>query len=748
MTYPRHDINPDKKGEDWIRQYAKAVWNDSISSTPNTIFYRNAEEYDRIAKYRTGTQDISQYKKFLTGDDKADSSWMKIDWSIRPIVSTKRDIVISKIHSRQTNITCTPIDILARDKADEYYNTVRTKILMREALQQANPELAQSPVLQPEPGEPEDLDELEMYMEYGYKHNAAMEAEMAIELVQYQNDWEQSRRQVIESLFDYGVGGWKDGIDADGRATIRPVKVENLITNYCRTPNFKDLTHVAEVLEVSVADLADKFSEADLKLISDKAINKNGLRTNYPGGSLYNRDTDRFKVKVMDLEFYSYNTIVYRQRINEEGNLVYRKSKYENANEPDMVDIEGNVTSKFIKRTVKVVYKCKWIVDTDFMYDFGLATNMKRDKQAKLDTSLSYHLFAYNFHEMKAQGYMERIIPIVDEYQNTIYKVQNFKQRWLPYIIDIDLNALESVALGKGGQKMKPLEVLDMMFQTNVLVGRKSDVAGNPNYKSVDIRPTGMAEEFSVLVNDLSRILSDLNIVLGLNELTDSTTPNSKTLVPVAQMAYESTNNALYPVIYADKQLSVSAAKGIIQRVQIAVKQGKVEGYVHALGTNSMKFISVSPEIAMHDFGIKITDAPTDDQRRMLLEGMNLKDSQGMIDPADRILVMNCNNLKQAEMILAYRIKKRQEKAQADAMAQQQQNGEIQMQSAQAAEQSKQQTMQLEYQLKMQLENLKGEWALKVAMVKAESTDNATQGKLAGTALQVGAAAAQEKPEE
>ena len=56
------------------------------------------------------------------------------------------------------------------------------------------------------------------------------------------------------------------------------------------------------------------------------------------------------------------------------------------------------------------------------------------------------------------------------------------------------------------------------------------------------------------------------------------------------------------------------------------------------------------------------------------------------------------NILKQAQQVLAYRIKKKREEAQKQAMQQQQQNGQIQMQSAQSAEQSKQQTLQCELQ--------------------------------------------------
>jgi hypothetical protein len=299
------------------------------------------------------------------------------------------------------------------------------------------------------------------------------------------------------------------------------------------------------------------------------------------------------------------------------------------------------------------------------------------------------------------------------------------------------LDSLENVAIGAGGEKMKPLELLDMMWQTNILVGRKKDMAGNPNYKSVEVRPTGMSEEFMTLVNDLGRILQEMNIVIGLNELTDSSTPNAKTLVPVANAAMDATNNALYPIIYSDTLLSEKVAKGIIQRVQVAIKSGKIEGYAPALGTNTIKFIQASPDISLHDYGIQVVDQPTDDQKMMILEKLNMKEAQGMLQPEDWVMIWNTTNLKQMEMLLAYRVKKRKAEEEQKALAMQEQTGQIQIQSAQAAEQAKQATLQIEYQLKMQLEQLKIEGLLQVEQLRLQARQYTDDNRTLQTAMQV-----------
>jgi hypothetical protein len=343
---------------------------------------------------------------------------------------------------------------------------------------------------------------------------------------------------------------------------------------------------------------------------------------------------------------------------------------------------------------------------------------------------------------MRCLSMMQRLIPIIDEYQMTIYKIQNFKNRWIPYIIKLDLDSLEAVALGKGGENMTPLQLLDMMWQSHVMVSRSKDVsASNPNYKSIEVLPTQMAQEFTVLVADLGRLLQDMAEISGLNDLTDGSTPNPKMLTTTAQMGYEASKNAIFPLLDADRKLHERTAKGCVQRVQTAIRNGhEIQGVAPALGKNTVEFIKVSQDLALHDIGIMARDMPTEQQKMQLLDRLNMKDAQGLIDPEDYVMIMNIDDLKQAEQLLAFRVKKRREKQ----LEEQQQIMKTQSDGAIAANQSaeaeKRKTMELEYQLKTQLENTKGEWQMRIAGVKVEGQNNDAQtsagAKIAGQAMQ------------
>jgi hypothetical protein len=74
-------------------------------------------------------------------------------------------------------------------------------------------------------------------------------------------------------------------------------------------------------------------------------------------------------------------------------------------------------------------------------------------------------------------------------------------------------------------------------------------------------------------------------------------------------------------------------------------------------------FFSINPDISLHELAIFATPAPTASERQALWQDLNIKESQGLITIADKYFIMTCRNLKQATMLLDYKIQKRQEAA-------------------------------------------------------------------------------------
>ena len=738
-TYPNQQIDPREKGYDWILQYCKAAWGDSRGYVPNNMLNFGQSKMNEIREYALGRQSTTKYKKLLNVDEQQDKTWLNIDWTPPSFLTKFREIAISKLVQRRYDINAFAVDPIAKSEEDNYFTEMKVKILMREAAQKAgNQELLNSPVLTPQPGEAQDLEQLKMEEQFGYKHVMSMEAEMAASLAMYQNKFEEKRKRTIENLFDFGMGGYTEYIDENGQVKLREINPENMVLSYCAKNDFSDLVHWGEVREVYVGDLAPYFTVEQMNQIVQSVAGRFGNPSNFMYGTDYSKYWNRFKVLVLDFECLSWNDYTYKEEVDNRGNVRFGKTKYQDAAKvamtkegiiekmgtiPNMIDfsMKGQAEPVFMPVTRKVVYKCKWLIQTDYMYDWGMSENQIRKPSSWWDTKLNIQLYSWNFYKMRFAGITERLIPLEDKASLTWFKLQNMSNKLIPYLINIDLNALEGVDFGGGGSKMDPTKVMDFIFSNFVVPYRSTDLLSqNPNYKPVSIEASGQLAVFGQLYQELQNTLDMMRQVSGLNELTDGSTPNAKTLVPVANAAMESTNNALYLLSFADKQLIQDLADAIVSKVQIAVKLGKVEGYARALGDETVKFFKINPDISIHEFGIFIQDVPSDFERQQLIQELNIRDSQGLIEPEDKILVMSTKNLKMASMILAYRIKKRREKLQEFELQKIQEASQGNAMATQVAEQEKRVTLQTQLEVDIARINAEKQWDYIIQMGKKD----------------------------
>lgn len=738
-TYPNQQIDPREKGYDWILQYCKAAWGDSRGYVPNNMLNFGQSKMNEIREYALGRQSTTKYKKLLNVDEQQDKTWLNIDWTPPSFLTKFREIAISKLVQRRYDINAFAVDPIAKSEEDNYFTEMKVKILMREAAQKAgNQELLNSPVLAPQPGEAQDLEQLKMEEQFGYKHVMSMEAEMAASLAMYQNKFEEKRKRTIENLFDFGMGGYTEYIDENGQVKLREINPENMVLSYCAKNDFSDLVHWGEVREVYVGDLAPWFTVEQMNQIVQSVAGRFGNPSNFMYGTDYSKYWNRFKVLVLDFEFLSWNDYTYKEEVDNRGNVRFGKTKYQDATKlsvtkegvidkmgtiPNMIDftMKGQAEPVFMPVTRKVVYKCKWLIQTDYMYDWGMSENQIRKPSSWWDTKLNIQLYSWNFYKMRFAGITERLIPLEDKASLTWFKLQNMSNKLIPYLINIDLNALEGVDFGGGGEKMNPTKVMDFIFSNFVVPYRSTDLLSqNPNYKPVSIEASGQLAVFGQLYQELQNTLDMMRQISGLNELTDGSTPNAKTLVPVANAAMESTNNALYLLAFADKQLIQELADAIVSKVQIAVKLGKVEGYARSLGEETVKFFQINPDISIHEFGIFIEDVPSNFERQQLIQELNIRDSQGLIEPEDKILVMSTKNLKMASMILAYRIKKRREKLQEFELQKIQEASQGNAMAVQVAEQEKRVTLQTQLEVDIARINAEKQWEYIIQMGKKD----------------------------
>lgn len=689
-TYPNAAIDPRKKDYQWIMQYSSAAYRDSRGYMMNGQINVGNLKMSEIKMYGMGRQSVDKYKKITSPGNPQDPSWRATDWTPPAFMCKFREIGISQLCQKQFDISASAVDPMAKSEEDEYFNKMKVKLLMREEAMKQGSDLADSPLLKPQPGEPEDMEQLAMVKDFGYKHVMAMEAENAIRLVNEQNDSDEMRKLLCTSLYDYGIAAKTQWIDENGMVKEKVIDMEYFGSSYFEKPDGSDMVHWFEIVPTYVADLAPFYTKAQLDEICKKSLSRNGNPNSYtPFNGYFNKAWNRFKVMVMHIKFLSWNDTVYKEETDSRDNMRFGKSSYENKqfltvnkdgklegdegtpadnyNDPlDETGTEGSATPQYLNSCRKVVYKASWVIETEFMHNYGLQENQNRKLSSWWDTDLDLQLYAWNFYKMQFTGITERLIPLEDKACMSWFNLQNLSNKLVPYLINIDMNAVEGAfPYGKGGTKGKPSDVMDFIFSNFVVPYRSTDLLSrNPNYKPVSIEASGQLAAFGHYYEELQQTINMMQMVSGLNELTDASTPNAKTLVPVAQAAVQSSSNALYLISEAEKSITKRSADAVIQKVQIAVGLGKVAGYAKALGSTTVQFFQINPDISLHELGIFIDEAPSQSQREALWNDVSLKESQGLLTVADKYFIMTCRNLQEAAKILDYKIQKRKEEQQ------------------------------------------------------------------------------------
>ena len=332
---------------------------------------------------------------------------------------------------------------------------------------------------------------------------------------------------------------------------------------------------------------------------------------------------------------------------------------------------------------------------------------------------------------MMPRSLVDSCIGFADQLQLTHLKLQQAVAKAKPDGIIIDIEGLENVQLGKGGE-LQPLDLHDIYEQTGVFYYRSKNPEGG--FQNPPIREIGNSirnvNELIGLYNHYLRMIRDAT---GINEVMDASSPKTDALVGVRQQAIAAANNAIYDITNSSMVLYKKVCTDIVKCLQVIHPESILYRiYENAVGKTNMKVLNSFKDLPMYNFGVRVVKEMEEAEREYLEQNIQIALSQKEIDLEDAIAIRQLKDLNQAERLLVVRRKKRIASNQQIAMQNSQQQAQIQQQSAQAASQARQQEMQMEAQLKSQemqlkmqldskLEEVKHGFRKEIEMIKAQA---------------------------
>lgn len=715
----------EKVSKEYGLKYAKAIegqWGNLDSA--NSSFGNRKSIFSRNRDYANGNQDTSIYKQLLNALDpnNGDGSLMNIDFTSVPILPKFVRVVVNKILARNPYPNLEAVDPLSSSEKNKEKNRIKNQIKLRPQLQKLKEMTGEVLVGQDPDTLPETVEEAEIMMDTNIKTDAEISAQIATDMTLSWNNFEDNTfRRCVNDLASLGMSVVKRTNDPNYGIKLEYVDPINFIHSYTDDPNLDDLVYAGHVKEIPVQELkrlaGDELSDADLKKIAKNA--KRATSNRNPNSPYSNTNIDKQKyggyvVQVMEFEFISVDCMYFEEKQNRYGNsgFFYEGFKYK--------ERKGSVYERTPhKMEVSTVYSGMYIIGTDHVIKYGRSVNVPKNIHDISRARLSYSAVATNLTAQVPKSMVDSCIGFADMLQLTHLKLQQAIAKAKPDGLIIDIEGLENVQLGKGGE-LQPLELHDIYEQTGVFYYRSKNPEGG--FQNPPVREIGNSirniNELIALYNHYLRMIRDTT---GINEAVDASTPKSDALVGVQQQAIAASNNATYDITNASMILYKKVCEDVVKCLQILPPQSVIfKAYENAIGETNMSVLSSFSDLPMYNFGVQVQRDMEDKDRMYMEQNIQVALSQKEIDLEDAMAVRAMKDVNQAEQLLIVRRKKRMKKQQEIAA----QNSQIQMQatqqSAMAASQAKQQEMQIQAQLEAQRIQLETQSKIAIERVKHE----------------------------
>jgi hypothetical protein len=708
-----HIIEPENKDEQWHKKVCENVFEEWDNIDINS-FSHGHERYVTNRKFSLGKNDTDEYKDVFESEGDPRFSYAKATFKPIPVIPKFRRIVNEKHGSMKLDIVADAIDPIALSEKKRYETREHANIVARQALGAVG--MNTSVLDSGEIDQPKTTEELAMKMEFGYKHNMAIDIEKRIKAVFSENRINDSLFPKVRSnLFDYGVAFVKDEYDRFSK-TIKTkiVDVGMMGVSPCKNEDFSDATWFFEIdyitpgeLKSIRKDLTDEEIESIVESCFDKATAKNWIRTD----STYNTNhklNKNLRIPVMKLEFLTTDRTVWDVRFDEDGEEYYETTSFKNQN-GENVEIED----------VPMWYKASWVIGTNVVYDTGPVENQKRPYDDVYRSVSSYTGFAPEMEEMETWSMVDTLIPIVDKIHIAWYKLENVINQARPRGILIEIGSMEDVDLGDG-QTKTALDLMDLYNHTGSLVYRRQTLSGDySNGRPIDELNNGIGDEagqwFAIINNQFS-IIKDM---LGFNDVSAGSNVNPKMLNGVANAQMQTTEYAINHILRAERTIYEKLAESVSIRVQdqLALMEDNSQ-YENVLGSEHIKSINEENDYVERIFGIEVRELPTGIERQRLEEDLQKSVDKGELTTADKYIVLRIQNIKQAEQYMVYLIKKNQERQQELEAQKIKMQEESNINSANASAEAEKMKEEARADGESRVETVKGEEARKTLRLK------------------------------
>jgi len=725
----------EKESRAYGLKYAKAIesqWGKRTDSS--SLFSKRYNLFKRNKEYANGVQDTTIYKRLLNNLDpnSGDGSLMNLDFTPVPILPKFVRIVVNKILGRNLYPNLEAVDPLSSSEKNRDKKRIEIQVALKKQLMAFKEKTGATIGMDPEMI-PDNEAEAEIFIGENVKSDAEIAAQVATDMTLSWNNFDDNIfRRCVNDLATNGMAVVKRSNDPNYGIKTHYVDPKDFIHSETNDPSFEDITYaghirtmpIQELKRIASGELEEEDFQKIVKQVSGRSVNGQAYDSTI-GKNIY--EYDEYSVDVLEFEFLSTDCMYFEEKENRFGN---RNFFYEGF---DYKEKAGSVFErKPYKMEIVNVYKGYFILGTDYLFGYGRMHNVPKNIYDISKARMSYSVVATNLTDMMPKSMVSSCIGFADMLQLTHLKIQQAIAKAKPDGLIIDIEGLENVQLGKGGE-LQPLDLHDIYEQTGVFYYRSKNPEGG--FQNPPIREIGNSirniNELIGLYNHYLRMIRDTT---GINEVVDASTPKSEALVGVREQAIAASNNATYDITNASMILYKNVCNDIVKCLQILPEDSVImEVYRNAIGQTNMSVLTSFSRLPMYNFGVQVQKDMDDKDQAYLEQAIQISLGQKEIDLEDAMAIRELKDINQAERLLIVRRKKKFEQAQRMAAQQQQMQAQmaqqaqamqlqIEGQKMQAEAQIEAQKMQLKAQLEAQMAAMRHEFNKEIETIRAKAT--------------------------
>ena len=667
--------------------------------------------------YARGEQPVEKYKNELSIN--GDLSYLNLDWTPVPIIPKFVDIVVNGISNRLYDIKAEAVDQFSTIERDNFRNELRADMIAYEPLKIIKDNTGVNAFNFDEAVVPKSDEELDLYMNLRYKQGVEVAQETALKTLLEINDYEETKRRIDEDNVVLGISVLKHNFDMHDGVKVDYVDPVNFVYSPTEDPNFRDCYYFGEVKSVHASELKKinpYLEQEELEQIVKTASRYDGYRSTQNLTS--QSGLDKSSVSLLYFSYKTDSEIVYKIK---DGNNGGKKAiKKDGSFNPPKTE---QARFKKVSRRIDVWYEGVMVLGTNTILKWEVMKNMVRPKSSFQKTIAPYIVNAIKMSKGKIDSLVKRMIPFADQIQLVHLKLQQVVSKMIPDGVFIDADGLNSVDLGNGAS-YNPSEALSMYFQTGSVIGRSYTEDGEFNNARVPIQEltsSGSNAKIASLINMYNYQLGMIRAVTGVNEARDGSAPDQYALVGIQKLAALNSNTATKHIVQSGLFITRKLCQALSYRLSDILQFSEfADDFAKMIGKNNLKILNDIRDLHLHDFGIFIELEPDEEEKALLEQNIQQSIQAQKIDLDDAIDIRQVNNLTLANTLLKI---KKQRKEQEDMKKQQstiQMQTQSNVQSTQAASQSRMQESQMKLQGESQLEQLKSKLELQKIQQEAE----------------------------